>query len=184
MDRIFDSVPTNTVDKLKRSGAPTAIAKQMKITYMSTLEAARFSTNARSRTFDAVSCRSVARLPPERMPLMMSMSVFFMRSELMRFAMSLSACSISFPVTRSFPSLSISLSNGENSSRALVSNARSMVIPARRLLDIISRKSGNTNSIFFTSASRLSRLLATIINAVKPVLTRMATAETIQLLLR
>ena len=124
-----DSVPTNTVDKLKRSGAPTAIAKQMKITYMSTLEAARFSTNARSRTFDAVSCRSVARLPPEGiMPLMMSMSVFLYAFRVDAVRHVIERMFYLFSSYEVFSEFEYSLSNGENSSRALVSNARSMVI--------------------------------------------------------
>ncbi len=149
-----DSTPTRTDERPKRIGAPAATAKNMKIVYMRTFDAARFCTNIRSRMFDAVSSRRIEIFPPEIIPEFMSSIVFFISSDWIRSPILRSACVISFPATISFPNLKISWSSGENSFLELKSNALSIVIPARRFDAISAMKSGNTSSIFFSSPAR------------------------------
>ncbi len=120
----------------------------MKITYMRTLDAALFSTNPLCLMFLEVSSKSMERFPPDFMPEMIKKTVFSIFSLPILLAMSLSEFSSVLPVAMSFPTMSISLSSGSNSGLELSSIALSTVIPARKLLAINCRKSGNTPSVF------------------------------------
>lgn len=103
-----DSILTRTDERPKRIGAPTATAKNIKITYIRTFDAARFCTKIRSRMFTAVSSRRIEIFPPEIMPELMSRIVFFISSDWIRSPILRSACVISFPAIMSFPNRRIS----------------------------------------------------------------------------
>jgi len=100
------------------------------------LSAARFSMNPRSFMLVAVFSNNIAIFPPDFIPETIKFMVLLILSDPIRSPIAIKAFSIFSPVTRDLPNRVISASSGANSFLALRRRARSVVIPALRLLDI------------------------------------------------
>ena len=135
-DNKLVKVSTKRVDKENKRGAPTETAKNIKITYIKTFEAALFSTKPLSLIFTEVCSNNVAIFPPALIPERIKSIVLLIFSEFILLDISNKASSTFFPVAISLPVFSISWSKGLNSFLALRSIDLSMVIPALKLLDI------------------------------------------------